>query len=443
MKNIRTIGLLSAVLAILPGLVFPLGSQELDTQKQQSLEELQQIQSEISLTQQRKAELAAEIDALAKDRATLNRSLIETSAGSRVLEKRISRTGNRLSQLRSEQSDVRQSLNGRKALLSEILGALQRMGRKPPPALLVTPEDALSSVRSAILLGSVVPEVRSETDILITQLRDLVRISNAIESQRDVLSADLAKLAQEEERLNLLLAEKQKLSGSAKARLAQESVRSAELAAKATSLNALIADLEREIESAQSAAEAARLAEERFERIEKERIASGRAYKTNEVFSDLARTAPAIGFASAKGLLPTPVAGVQLAGFGDDDGTGDASDGVSLETRPNSRIISPTDAWVLYAGTFRSYGQLLILNAGSGYHVVLAGMERINVEPGQFVLVGEPVGSMGARKVASTGVVDVSTTKPILYVEFRKDGKSIDPAPWWSENNTKRATNGS
>jgi septal ring factor EnvC (AmiA/AmiB activator) len=73
----------------------------------------------------------------------------------------------------------------------------------------------------------------------------------------------------------------------------------------------------------------------------------------------------------------------------------------------------------------------------------MAGMEKINVQPGQFVLVGEPLGVMGSQRIASAGVVDVSTTKPILYVEFRKDGKSIDPAPWWSGNKSERATNGS
>ena len=92
---------------------------------------------------------------------------------------------------------------------------------------------------------------------------------------------------------------------------------------------------------------------------------------------------------------------------------------------------------------FRTYGQLLIINAGQGYHVVMAGMEGVSVQPGQFVLVGEPLGVMGSRRIASIGAVPVSTTKPILYVEFRKDGKSIDPAPWWSVNKLEKASNDS
>ncbi len=96
---------------------------------------------------------------------------------------------------------------------------------------------------------------------------------------------------------------------------------------------------------------------------------------------------------------------------------------------------------MVYAGPFRNYGQVLILNAGSGYHVVLAGMDRISVNVGQFVLTGEPVAVMiggapgnGSQAMATqaTGNIALSPEKPVLYVEFRKDGTPIDPSPWWA-----------
>jgi septal ring factor EnvC (AmiA/AmiB activator) len=96
---------------------------------------------------------------------------------------------------------------------------------------------------------------------------------------------------------------------------------------------------------------------------------------------------------------------------------------------------------VVYAGRFRNYGQVLILNAGSGYHVVLAGMDRISVNVGQFVLTGEPVAVMiggapgnGSPAMAAhvTGNLGLSPDKPVLYVEFRKDSIPIDPSPWWA-----------
>ena len=112
--------------------------------------------------------------------------------------------------------------------------------------------------------------------------------------------------------------------------------------------------------------------------------------------------------------------------------------GDMVATQSGAIVTAPADGSVLYAGPFRSYGQLLILNAGDGYHVVLAGMSRINVAPGQSVLAGEPVGAMGEARVASTSASGNANATPELYVEFRKDGKPVDPAPWWADRTSGR-----
>jgi septal ring factor EnvC (AmiA/AmiB activator) len=87
---------------------------------------------------------------------------------------------------------------------------------------------------------------------------------------------------------------------------------------------------------------------------------------------------------------------------------------------------------VVYAGQFRSYGQVIILNAGDGYHIVLAGMERIDAGLGQFVLSGEPIAAMGSTRLATIGDIEHTSAQAILYVEFRKDGTAIDSTPWWA-----------
>ncbi len=70
-----------------------------------------------------------------------------------------------------------------------------------------------------------------------------------------------------------------------------------------------------------------------------------------------------------------------------------------------AQVTSPCDGWIVYAGEFRSYGQLLIMNAGGGYHVLMAGLSQIDVQPGQFVLASEPVGTMsGAPRTAQLAV---------------------------------------
>ena len=140
---------------------------------------------------------------------------------------------------------------------------------------------------------------------------------------------------------------------------------------------------------------------------------------------------PAVAFASLRGQIPIPVNGVKLKDYGAPDSVGGLEKGVSIATRAGAQVTSPADGWVVYAGPFRSYGQLLILNAGGGYHILLAGMDRISVDLGQFVLTGEPVAVMGnGSQIAA--ILATGSSQPVLYIEFRKDGLPVDPGPWWA-----------
>lgn len=403
--------------------------------KQSSEQELRDIESKITLSATRKGELTKEIKGLEKDRASINRNLIETSTRTRSLEENITRSSKRLEQLRSDEDTVRSALKSKRGVLIEVIAALQRMGHKPPPALLVRPEDALSSVRSAILLGAVVPEVRQETQALVSELKKLVQIQKNIDENHATLKSDLENLAEEEIRLTLLLEQKKKLSNKARQNLAAQTALAAELAGKATNLSSLIKQLEINIDSAKQAAIAAKAAEEKRRKLEQQNIANNDVKQPD--FSDTGRIAPAMAFSAAKGLLPKPVNGVEIASFGKKNAEGEVSKSIGIATRSNARVQSPADGWVIFAGPFRSYGNLLILNAGDGYRVLLYGMDTLNVELGQFILTGEPIGTMAENRIASTNNVEVGFSKPVLYIEFRKDDLSIDPSPWWTVSSLK------
>ena len=148
-------------------------------------------------------------------------------------------------------------------------------------------------------------------------------------------------------------------------------------------------------------------------------------------FRDPSRLAPKVTFPELKGLLPQPVSGTLVRPFNARDPVGGLTRGVTFEARPSAIVSAPSDGWVAFAGPFRTYGQLLILNVGGGYYILLAGMDRISVSLGQFVLAGEPVAVMSDPNKDTSSQGGSDKAPPVLYVEFRKDGTPIDPAPWW------------
>ncbi|ADV10380.1 murein hydrolase activator EnvC family protein [Mesorhizobium ciceri] len=396
----------------------------------QSRAEYERVSKEITLSSERLAKLSADIATIKKDHASITAALIQSAMTEQKLGQDIEDIGARLEGLKGQEQKIRASLMTRRDVLAEVLGALQRMGLNPPPAILVKPEDALSSVRSAILLGAVVPELRQQTDSLLADLKEQTRITASIEAERARLTAAVGDQTAEKKRLGMLLEAKQKLEADTQTQMAAEKQRSEALAAKAGSLKELIASLEAQADKSRKAADAAKAAEQKTADGDK---TSAPAELASLPVPESNQLAAAVPFSALQGQIALPVTGRIKRRFGADDGNGAVMLGDMVATQSGAIVTAPADGNVLYAGPFRSYGQLLILNAGDGYHVVLAGMSRISVATGQSVLAGEPIGAMGEARVASTSVSKNGNATPELYVEFRKDGKPVDPAPWWAD----------
>ena len=388
-------------------------------QREQELEDARMQQKNAAELEQK---LKADIAAIGQDRAKLNQQLIDIATRVRAVEAKIGESENRLRPLDAREAQLRQSLDSRRAEIAEVLAALQRAGRRAPPALMVRPEDALKSLRTAMLLGSVVPDMRTRADRLVGDLTDLVTVRKSITQERDALALDRDKLAGERAQLAAYIDERQKKQGVFERDLESERQRALTLSRQVDTLQGLITKMEQDLKTAAKAAATANL----------QSAPSG--VKPNAgAFNDPGRLAPAIAFGSTKGLLPFPVNGLKIREFGRPDGAGGVEKGISLATRTGAQVTTPCDGWVVYAGPFRSYGQLLIINAGGGYHVLIAGMERISVNIGQFVLTGEPVATMGSTSQVAA-ILATTVSQPVLYIEFRKDGTPIDSGPWWAAN---------
>ncbi len=396
-----------------------------DTLKQHD-QELDAARAQQRAAAEAQTKLKLEIEAIGADRRALSQQLIDSAARVRDVEANIEATQARLKPLDEREHIFQTSLDERREVIVEILAALQRMGRQPPPALVIRPEDALQAVRTAIMLGAVVPEMRAQADALAGDLGELLKVRNSIEAENAQLASNLQRLSREQLRLNLLIDERQKKEDAAAQELDAQKQRAADLAHQVDNLKDLIAKLEQSLDSSTRQA-----------RVNARAIEEDATRPDLAALKDPGRLTPAVAFAANRGHLRLPVNGTRIREFGASDGAGGTQKGVSIASHFGAEITAPCDGWVVYAGPFRSYGQLLILNAGGGYHVLLAGMERISVDLGQFVLTGEPVAVMGGGLGGGSQVSTAGTTgakQPVLYVEFRKDGAPIDPSPWWAIN---------
>ena len=425
---------------------FPLVSAaEDDLSREEAQKKLDETSHKLQSSRAQEQGLAQDIAALAEARAKLNTELIEAGKQVQASEAKLSETEAKLSELTDQVTVIRNSITERKETIVKMLSAMQRIGRTPPPALVTRRDDALAVVRSAMLLAQVFPELKYQADNLSQELDGLVKLETGIREQRDTEKRENDRLAGERGRIDSLLEEKKAKLAQSEAELAATRQAAEQQAAEETELNALIARLDERIAKAEVAQYDAEVATEKALRAREqqqalatpgnEKVVEIKPESTKIAFASPARMKPAMPFELTKGTLPLPAQGKRLKRFGEADGVGGSLRGISLQTRGEARIIAPTDGWVVYAGPFRSYGNLLIINAGGGYHVLLAGMGRIDVSLGQFVLAGEPVAVMGAVLQAGQGNNDNS--RPVLYVEFRKDGRPIDPGPWWAEASEK------
>ncbi|HEX2840557.1 murein hydrolase activator EnvC family protein [Hyphomicrobium sp.] len=448
---------------------------------------LQQERDALAAKETRSQELQKDMASIADERREINARLVETAALVQKSEEQMTAIETRLAGLDKQERDLRGSLAKEHAKISGILAALQRMGRNPPPVIITRREDALQMVRSAMLLGVAFPGLRKEAQELSGKLTELVGIMTSIRREGDNLRAERERLNTTQTRLASLLETKKQSLADRQVELKQVRDATAEISKNVTDLSELIAKLSQQVNTTPAAAPVEQPKEEVVAVLPPAATAAPIAgaepvavkaspvavtpQRTEEVamltpsatpretppsIVELApattalgsgkpdRIAPAVPFQLAKGKLLMPARGRRALGFGEKTQYGGTSKGLVLETRYGARVTSPCDGWVVYAGEFRSYGQLLIINAGGGYHVLIAGLSQMDVGPGQFVLAAEPIGTMsGAPRTAQLASDRAGTGQsppsgaPVLYIEFRKDGQPINSDPWWVASHEK------
>jgi septal ring factor EnvC (AmiA/AmiB activator) len=377
--------------------------------------ELEDVSRALDQAAVRREGLRGEVAALDGEARQLSDRMIAIASRIQGAEGLITAGEERLAQLGEEEGALTRELVQRRESLGALLAGLQQLERNPPPPVVTEPADALSAVRGAMLFTAVVPEIKTRAALLAQSLGRLQALRTSIANEQAGLKADNERLAAERREIADLHQRKLELLRSAGGELEREVARVAALSRKAQSLRELIASLEVDRRKREAEAEA-----------------SAKAADAKAEAETAARETAKLAFVSARGTLEFPAQGQKLRAFGEKDGIGGSAKGLFIATRQDAQVTAPASGRVEFAGPFRSYGQLLILDVGEGYLVLLAGLGTISAQSGQFVRAGEPVGVMGTEPARGTMIGDsMDETRPILYVEFRKNGSAVDPSPWW------------
>jgi len=447
---------------------------------------LKTLEQQIEKSRAEREEIAQKARALAEELAHIRTDMVTSARAAQESEELLSELETQLEELKSAEIDKSAALKRRSAQMTRVLTALQRLAWRPTEALLAQPQTPADTVRSAILLRAAVPEIEQSVKDLRTEIDMLARLRTDIGQQKKKIAATGTKLAGEHGRLKDLYERKAQYQTAAEAEREAAERRMAQLASEAEDLRDLMVRLEEERQrrlaeaTAKAAAEkaareaeiaarkaaqeaelaaqkAAREAEIAARKAEKERheremaeaaaaqqaqILAQQAAREKEIAAQKATreaeeaTRQAVAakpmvterpVSLAQGRMAFPARGRVVTQFGHAGDDGTVSKGIAIQTRNDAQVIAPYDGQVAFAGPFRGYGLLLIIEHGEGYHTLLAGMARIDIGVGQRLLAGEPVGVMGQQ----------DDVKPTLYVELRRNGQPINPLPWLSAHKSK------
>lgn len=349
--------------------------------------ELSRVNSQIAKARFEQEKLHKKAEQVSREILDVRKKMVGAARSVQEQEESLNRLEQKLAELEMRQENIKKRLQLRQEQRIRVLAALQTLAWKPTEALLIQPLSPQDTLRSALLLREAVPRLEYSTEGLKRDLDLVASLTGAIRAQSAGIRKTAKNLAAKRRDMDELIRQKTKLQSAFESESSRARKEAEDLAKQASDLKDLLARLDRE------------------NKLRKKQRSASVPEQTG-------------AFMSAKGNIPYPVKGRIVTKFGDKTDGGGKAKGISIATRSNAQVVSPYDGQVLFAGPFRGYGELLIIEHGDGYHTLLAGLGRLDTSVGQSLLAGEPVGVMAGA------------AKPVLYVEVRKNGLPVNPAFW-------------
>ena len=381
------------------------------TPTRQDLGDAERARSAETAAQHAAAERAA---AAAAEATRLTAERIAAAARLRQAELATADAASRMDALAARRREAQARLDAQMRTLEPLLPLIERLSLYPAETLLAVPEAPDQTLRGVLVLRGLTRQIVREAVTLRHEQAELDAAARAEAAEAPRLAAAEAAQQAQADELDRQIAAAETSRREAQDAATAAADRAAAEAARAASLRGVLASLE-----------AQRRAEEARARTEKQKLGEAAAASHERQAAAERQPTPVSMAAAAQphGQLTAPVAGTVVRAWGEPSDGGPAL-GISYHAPPAARVVSPCSGRVVFAERFRSYGLLLIVDCGGGYHAVLAGFDRLDAKAGQPVAAGEPIGVMPSWEPGSTG------SRPSLYVELRHDGQPVNPAPW-------------
>lgn len=411
--------------ALLGGALLTAG-QSLSAAEEQT--DLESLERSISQDREKAEDLSARTQALEEEIRSLQVSFTGMLRKIRHHEQAIDSAEETLAGLEAEKAIRLEEMARRREEFYGTLAALQRIAFRPRAAMLAAEHPPIDTLRGALLLSAALPEIEARARTVESFLAELQTLTRSIEEERQALDSAAATLQQERTRLSELIDRKQAALSVTETEKRAAEARAAELASKAENLRQLMALA---TEEAEAAPPLPAPADDPVSTGEAETAEPSTPSRPQLAARTLEAPSPVRFLAENQAQLLMPVDGPIVARFGQNitrgPNAGQPAKGLTIRGKAAALVVAPFDGKVVYAGAFRSYGQILIIDHGGRYHTLLAGLHEISATVGQWVLAGEPIATMSP----------LDNQRPELYLELRRTGEAIDPLPWLADIDSK------
>lgn len=362
---------------------------------------LERIEQQISEQKTQQKDLKTSLNKAQTQLGETKKALVSLGREMQNIEEKLNALHKKITRAEAHKKVLTARLEEHYGSLSDLALALNRIRRLPPETLIARPGAPLETAQSAMLLQSTLPAIESRTASLKEDLANLAVLQDELQQDKSAQEEKQSALAQKEKDLDSLLAQRQQLYTSTNINYARNTAHLDRLAKEAKDLKALLKKLEEEDRKRRQAEVAA-------------------AAKANKAQRTARNNTPHRVALPPTGPSNLPVAGTILTAYGQTDDIGAQSQGLHMQTRPQALVTAPMGGVVRFAGTFKNYGQMVVLEHRNGYHSLIGGLGSINVKPDDRLDAGEPLGRM-----PSSASHQGSLT---LYYELRYQGHPVDPA---------------